>query len=91
VDRVAVEVISERLGHDPAGSAAGVGEGAVLAGAVVADRVHPDELFPDADLDGVGDDGDLDLAAPVGATDPVVGAGEGHVAGRVDLAGDRRR
>ena len=73
------------------GSAAGVGEGAVFAGAVVADAVAADELVADADLDGVADDRDLDLAAPVLGADPVVGAGEAHVARRVDLAGHRRR
>ena len=39
----------------------------------------------------LADDGDLDLAAPELVADPVVGAGEAHVAGRVDLAGHRRR
>ena len=48
------------------GSAAGVGEGAVFAGAVVADLVAADELLADGDLDGVTDDGDLHLAAPIG-------------------------
>ena len=55
------------------------------------DAVGADELVADADLDGVADDGDLDLAAPVLGADPVAGAGEAHVARRVDLAGHRRR
>ena len=45
----------------------------------------------DVDLDGVADDGHLDLAAPVGVADPVAGPGEADVAGRVDLAGHRCR
>ena len=53
--------------------------------------VAADELFTDGDLDGVADDGDLDLAAPELVADPVAGAGEADVAGRVDLAGHRRR
>src|SRR3954447_17347836 len=39
------------------GTAAGVGEGAVLAGAVVLGSMAADELLADGDLDGVGDDG----------------------------------
>jgi hypothetical protein len=35
----------------------------VFAGAVVFDFVGADELFADADLDGVADESDLDLAA----------------------------
>src|SRR3546814_2293365 len=46
-------------GVDPAGAAAGVGEGAVLTGPVLADGVGADEFLADADLDGAGDDGDL--------------------------------
>ena len=48
----------------------------MLAGAVVADRVAADELLADGDLDGVADDGDLDLAAAELVADPVAGAGE---------------
>ena len=48
-------------------------------------------MIAEADLDGVADDGDLDLAAPILGADPVVGAGEAHVARRVDLVGHRRR
>lgn len=59
----------------------------MLAGAVVLDRMGPDELFADGDLDGVTDDRDLHLAAPVLAADAVAGGGEAHVARRVDLAG----
>src|SRR5262249_14756778 len=50
-----------------------------------------DELVADGDLDRVADDGDLYLAAPVLVADAVAGGGEAHVAGGVDLAGDRRR
>lgn len=46
-----------------AGPTAGVGQSAVLAGAIVAHRVGADQLAADADLDGVADDGHLDLAA----------------------------
>ena len=67
---------------------AGVGEGAVLTGAVVLGAVATDELLADRDLDGVTDDGDLHLTAPIGVADAVVGAGEAHVAGRVDLTRD---
>ena len=45
-----------------AGTAAGVGEGTVVAGAVLSDGAGADDLFPDRDLDGVAHDGDLDLA-----------------------------
>ena len=75
-------------GVDAVRSATGVSEGAVLSGAVVADLVGADELVADADLDGVTDDRDLDLPAPVLGADVVVGAGETHAAGGVDLAGD---
>ena len=47
--------------------------------------------FADGDLDGVADHGDLDLAAPELVAGPIGGGGEAHVAGAVDLAGDRRR
>ena len=57
-------------------SAAGVGEGAVFAGAVVSCFVGFDEFFADADLNGVGDDGDLDLAAFEPVPDPVGDPGE---------------
>src|SRR4051794_24422700 len=73
------------------GSAAGVGEGAVFAGAVVLGLVAADELRADRDLDGVADDSDLDLTTSIGGADAVVRTGEGHVSGRVDLAGHRRR
>ena len=52
----------------------------MFSGAVVADGMGPDELLADGDLDGVADDGDLDLPAPVLVADPVVGAGEADVA-----------
>ena len=73
------------------GSTAGVGEGAVLAGAVVFDAVGADELVADADLDGLADDRDLNLAAPMFGAYPIVGAGEAHIARRVDFAGHRCR
>ena len=57
-------------GVDAVGSAAGVGEGAVFAGAVVLDPVAADQLLADGDLDGVTDDGDLDLAAPIARSRP---------------------
>lgn len=78
--------------HNPSGgvaavgSTAGVGEGSVFAGAVVTHGMRTNELVTDRDLDGVTDD-DLDFASPVLVADPVVRAGEAHVAGRVDLAG----
>ena len=61
------------------GAAAGTGEGAVFAGAVVLDLEAADQLLPDGDLDGVGNDGDLDLAAPRGGPDPAVRSGEADV------------
>ena len=69
------------------GSAAGVGEGAVLSGAVVADRMHADDLATGGDLDDVADDRDLHLAAAMFAPDFVVGPGEADRPARVDLAG----
>ena len=45
----------------------------MFAGAVVADLVAADELLADRDLDGVTDDGDLDLAAAELRPDPVAG------------------
>ena len=78
-------------GVDPAGSAAGVGEGAVFTGLVMAGGVGTDKMFPDADLDRVADDGDLDLdlAALVYGAGVVVLPGEADVPGRINLAGHR--
>ena len=76
-------------GVGSSGTAAGVGEGTVLAGAVVTDRVGTDELFPDRDLDGVTHDRDLHLTSTVFHTDVVVLRGEAHVPGRIHLPGDR--
>ena len=59
----------------------------MLAGAVVSDGVGADELFPD--LDGVADDGDLDLASTVFHADVVVLGGEAHVPGRINFPCDR--
>jgi hypothetical protein len=61
-------------GVDAVGAAAVVGEGAVFAGAVVLGSVAADQLLADRDLDGVGDDGDLDLATAKCVADSVVGA-----------------
>jgi hypothetical protein len=68
-------------------AASGVGQGAVFSGAVVAALVGTDELVTDRDLHGVADDGDLDLSTTICGSDPIVGPGETHVAGAVDLAG----
>lgn len=61
----------------------------MLTGAVVADLVGADELGPDGDLDGVADDGDLDLSAAVLGADAIAGGCEADAPRRVDLAGDR--
>jgi hypothetical protein len=68
-------------------SAVGGGEGAVFLGAVMPDRMNPDDLVVAGDLDGFGDDRDLGATAAPATAGPVVGAGEGDVAGGVDYSG----
>jgi hypothetical protein len=60
-------------------STAGVGEGAVLSRPVVLHGVRADEFVADRDLDGVTDDGDLDLSTSELGADAVAGGGEAHV------------
>jgi hypothetical protein len=60
------------------------GERAMLFGPVVPARMHPHDAAVTGKLDGVGDNTDLDLSAAPAVTDPIVGAGKRHVAGRID-------
>src|SRR4051812_880346 len=73
-----------------AGSAVWGGERAVFFGRVVPGGVHADDLPVAGQLDGAGDQGDLDGAAGPGPAGPVERAGEGHRTVAVRDPHDRR-
>src|SRR5581483_1724980 len=66
----------------------GLGHGPELLGLVVAGLVGPDQSALDRDLNGIADNPDAGLLAPVLVAGPVADAGEADGPGGVDAAHD---